>query len=102
MRQFFRNIFFIDFPARGAFAGIVLFVFGSWSYFSLLPASGKIHGMIFYPLFGSLPLTVMLLFLLPALFLGYALFTGYRFLFIRGGLKEMLRHPLARLCNKIC
>ena len=62
MKQFIRNIFYIDFPARGAFAGIVLFIFGTWSYFSLLTASGKIHGMIFYPLVGHLPLTIALLF----------------------------------------
>lgn len=102
MKQFFRNIFYIDFPARGAFAGIVLFIFGTWSYFSLLTASGKIHGMIFYPLAGHLPLTLALLFALPALFLGYALFTVCRYLFKYGSFREIIRQPLALLGNKIC
>lgn len=102
MKQIFRNIFYIDFPARGAFAGIVLFIFGTWSYFSLLTASGKIHGMIFYPLAGHLPLTIALLFALPALFLGYALFTVLRYLFKCGGFSKIIRQPLSLLCNKIC
>ena len=102
MKQIFRNIFYIDFPARGAFAGIVLFIFGTWSYFSLLTASGKIHSMIFYPLAGHLPLTLALLFALPALFLGYALFTVCRYLFKYGGFRKIIRQPLALLGNKIC
>ena len=102
MKQFFRNIFYIDFPARGAFAGIALFIFGTWSYFSLLTASGKIHGMIFYPLAGHLPLRLALLFALPALFLGYALFTVCRYLFKYGSFREIIRQPLALLGNKIC
>ena len=102
MKQIFRNIFYIDFPARGAFAGIVLFIFGTWSYFSLLTASGKIHGMIFYPLTGHLPLTIAFLFALPALFTGYFLFTVCRYLFKRGGFRQIIRQPLSLLCNKIC
>ena len=101
IRQLFRNIFYTDFPARGAFAGIVLFIFGTWSYFSLLTASGKIHGMIFYPLAGHLPLTVILILSLPVLFLGYAMFSVLRYLFKRGGFKQLIRHPLLLLCNKI-
>ena len=102
MKQFIRNIFYIDFPARGAFAGIVLFIFGTWSYFSLLTASGKIHGMIFYPLVGHLPLTIALLFALPVLFTGYFLFTVLRYLFKCGGFSKIIRQPLSLLCNKIC
>lgn len=102
MQQFFRNVFYTDFPAQGAFTGIILFLFGSQIYGSLLTVSGKIHGFIFYPLAGFLPLTLVLLFLLPFLLLLYCIYTNCRFLFKRGGIQYIFNHPLSAAGNLFC